>query len=253
MSRSSNSDSCKGPLSAASAWIAGARRAVIQSSPAGLRSASIRALVIIPRSPTSTTRSSPKRSLELVDLGGERARVGGIALEHLDGDRAAIGGAQQPEDDLQLVPLAVAAVAEPGQLAAAALEIARGEVVEHQAAVLEMAPGQRRLDLRLRPAQQIEGPVELVLVDRPEAQHRAQRMRRRRLAELARRRQLGRRLDHPRHDQRQRQLGQPLGPARQQPVEAELAGHAEHRRDMAVRQGPLDRQPVRRRRQAARP
>ena len=54
MSRSSNSDICRAPASASSR-IAGARNAVIQSSPAGAISASMRACVIIPRSPTSTT------------------------------------------------------------------------------------------------------------------------------------------------------------------------------------------------------
>ena len=44
MSRSSNSDSCSGPSSTANAWMAGARSAVIQSSPAGFSSASILAL-----------------------------------------------------------------------------------------------------------------------------------------------------------------------------------------------------------------
>jgi hypothetical protein len=62
-SRSSNNDSCNGPFCAASAWIAGARRQLIQSSPAGLRSSRMRAEVIMPRSPTSTTRPIPKRSL----------------------------------------------------------------------------------------------------------------------------------------------------------------------------------------------
>jgi hypothetical protein len=47
ISRSSNSDICRGPPSSASLRIAGAR--VIQSSPAGFRSSSIRALVIMPR------------------------------------------------------------------------------------------------------------------------------------------------------------------------------------------------------------
>ena len=61
MSRSSNSEGCKGPPSAASALIAGARSAVIQSKPAGARSASMRALVIMPRSPTSTMRFRRKR------------------------------------------------------------------------------------------------------------------------------------------------------------------------------------------------
>src|SRR6266700_2870291 len=46
-SRSSNSDSCSGPFSAAKAWIAGARKQVIQSTPAGFRSSRMRAEVII--------------------------------------------------------------------------------------------------------------------------------------------------------------------------------------------------------------
>ena len=49
----------------ASSRIAGARNAVIQSSPAGAISASMRACVIIPRSPTSTTCASAKRFLTL--------------------------------------------------------------------------------------------------------------------------------------------------------------------------------------------
>jgi len=41
--------------------MAGARSAVSQPSPPSSRSASIRADVIIPRSPTSTSRASPNR------------------------------------------------------------------------------------------------------------------------------------------------------------------------------------------------
>jgi hypothetical protein len=48
-----------------SSWIFGALSAVIQPSPAGSRSSRIRALVIMPRSPTTTTRSKPKRPLSL--------------------------------------------------------------------------------------------------------------------------------------------------------------------------------------------
>jgi len=46
-----------------SAEYAGARKQVIQSTPAGRRSSRIRAEVIIPRSPTSTRRLIAKRSL----------------------------------------------------------------------------------------------------------------------------------------------------------------------------------------------
>src|SRR5882672_1292453 len=65
ISRSSNSDICRAPPSS-NALIAGARKAVIQSSPAGLISSLIRAWVIMPRSPTRTTWSRAKRSFSLV-------------------------------------------------------------------------------------------------------------------------------------------------------------------------------------------
>src|SRR5246127_3379788 len=65
ISRSSNSDICSAPPSS-NALIAGARKAVIQSSPAALMSSVIRAWVIMPRSPTRTTWSRAKRSFSLV-------------------------------------------------------------------------------------------------------------------------------------------------------------------------------------------
>ena len=116
----------------------------------------------------------PKALLDLVDLGGQRARIAGVALEHLDRHRAAVGRAQQAVDDLQLALLAVAVVAEPRQLAAAALQVARGDVVEHQRAVAQMLAGERLLDRRLALAEPVERDVELILVDRPEAEHVAE-------------------------------------------------------------------------------
>jgi hypothetical protein len=110
-----------------------------------------------------------------------------------------------------------------------------------------MAPRERGLDPRLGGAQKVERAIEFVLVDLAQVEHRPQRVRRGRLTQLARGRELGRRLEHPRHHQRQGQARQPLGSARQEPLEAELAGHAEHRGDMAVRQGAQDLQPRRRR------
>src|SRR5271166_5150797 len=64
MSRWSNSESCNAPP-CSSALIAGARNDVIQSRPAGLMSSVMRAWVIMPRSPTSTTWSRRKRCLSL--------------------------------------------------------------------------------------------------------------------------------------------------------------------------------------------
>src|SRR5512143_1845054 len=182
--------------------------------------------------------------LQLGNLRRQRLRIAGVAFEHLDRHRAAVGGAQQPKDDLRPVGTAVAAVAEAGELATPAFEGARGDIVEHQRAVLQMSPRQRLLDRRLRRAQQIEGTVQLVLVHLAQPQHRAQRVRSRRLAQLAGGGQLRRRLDHAGRDQRQRQRGQPLRPPRQQPVETDPPPRAEHRDDRTVRQRPLDRQAV---------
>jgi hypothetical protein len=49
--------------------------------------------------------------LELFDLVRHRRGIADIAFEHLDRHRAALGRAQQSDHDLQLAPLAVAAVA----------------------------------------------------------------------------------------------------------------------------------------------
>ena len=67
----------------------------------------MRALVIRPRSPTSTMRFSRKRVRSF--LMGEHGRVAEIAFEHLDGDRAAVRRAQETEDDLRPVGAMVAA------------------------------------------------------------------------------------------------------------------------------------------------
>ena len=64
ISRSSNSDIWNAPPSRRPR-IAGARSAVIQSSPAGLMSSVMRASVIMPLSPTRTTWPSPKRCFSL--------------------------------------------------------------------------------------------------------------------------------------------------------------------------------------------
>ena len=84
---------------AASALIAGARSAVIQSRPAGRSVSSIRALVSSPRSPTITTRCSLNRCfslsicddsvIALVHRGREADRVAChlFRLRDADGDR----------------------------------------------------------------------------------------------------------------------------------------------------------------------
>ena len=178
----------------------------------------------------------PKPHAQLLDLTGEGARVAEVAFEHLDGDRAAVRRAQEPEDDLRSVGTMIAAVAELRQFAAPSLQIARSDIVEHEHAVLEVAFGEDFLDVGLAAAQEVEGGVEFVLVDSAEVQHRAERVGGGRLAELARGGELGGRLDDPRHDHRQDQLGRTVRPLRQHLVEPEPAHRPERRGDMAVPQ-----------------
>ena len=70
------------------------------------------------------------------------------------------------------------------------IQIARGDVVEHEHAVLEVALGEDLLDAGLATVQKVEGGVELVLVDLAQAEHGAERVGGGRLAELARGREL---------------------------------------------------------------
>ena len=109
-------------------------------------------------------------AFELGDLVGERHGIGDVALEHFDGDGAAVGRAQEAVDDLQLALLAVAVVAAFGQGAAAAFDIARRNVVEHQRPALEMALRQRGLDRALTLEEPVERGVEFVLADLAQGQ-----------------------------------------------------------------------------------
>ena len=136
MSRSSNSEGCNGPPSAASCLIAGARSAVIQSRPAGRSVCSIRALVSTSAVAHHHHALQLEALLQLVDLRRQRQRIGGIAFEHLDRDRAAVGRAHQADDNLRPVTTVVAAVAMLRQFAAASFEIGGGDVVEQQRAIL---------------------------------------------------------------------------------------------------------------------
>src|SRR5215472_13903725 len=112
--------------------------------------------------------------LELVDLARQGERIAGVAREHLDRDRAAFRRTPQAVDDLQFAALAVAIVAELCQRAAAPLEVARGDVVEHQRAILEMTFGKRGFDLRLPIEQPVQRGIEFVLVNLLETEHYAQ-------------------------------------------------------------------------------
>ena len=117
------------------------------------------------------------------------------------------------------------------QFAAAPFEIGRGDVVEQQRAILEVAAGQCGFDERLLAAQPVERGIDLLGGDLAEPQHLAQRMAGSGGVQHSRGRQLGRRLEQTRDDQRQRQIPPPLRrAARQHRVERAPREH------MAVRQ-----------------
>ncbi len=181
----------------------------------------------------------PEALLELGDLARQRRRIPDIAFEHFDRDRAAFGRAQKPEHDLQLAGFAVAIVAEPGERAGTPLEISRGDVIEHQRAVLEMASRQRFLNALLLCQQPIEHVIKRLLVDPSKPQNRAERTACRLAIEQTRRCQLGGRIDEARHHRgdAQRHLARRLPPALgENVVEPDLAQRAQRRRHVPVRQ-----------------
>ena len=173
---------------------------------------------------------------ELGHLAGQRHRVCGAAREHLDGHGTAVRGAEQTVDDLQLASLAVTVVAELGQRAAPAFQIARRDVVEHQGAAGEVAFGEGRLDRRLAHREPVQSAVEFVLVDHAEAELLAQAG-----AGGVRRQcpgggELGARIEQAADDESQHQVATAVALGAEQTIEANLARRAERRGDMPMRQ-----------------
>ena len=68
---------------------------------------------------------------------------------HLHGDGATLGAADQPVVDLQLALHTIARVAQCRERTAAALHVARGQVVEHEPVIL--CAGVREVAARERP------------------------------------------------------------------------------------------------------
>ena len=183
-------------------------------------------------------------ALELGHLIGQGRGIAGVAFEHLDGDGTAVGRAQKAIDDLQLALLAVAAVAPLGQRAAAAFDVARRDVVEHQRPALEMAFGEGGLDGRLTLEQPIEGRVEFVLADLAQGQLDAEArgggggIERLGGGELRGRRDDA--ADDHRHDEVARAIGLVRVFRPEQPVQTDGARRAQNRCDGPVRQRALD-------------
>jgi hypothetical protein len=97
------------------------------------------------------------------DLWHERRAVRCVALKHRNRHRAAARIGEQPVVDLQGAALAITAVAQFGQRTARALEVTRGEVVQHQRVVPQMACSEFLLNSVLSREQPVHGGVQIVL------------------------------------------------------------------------------------------
>ena len=162
------------------------------------------------------------------------------AVEHLHRHRTALGVAQQPELDLQLAALAVARVAAPPQRAAASFQIHRGEVVQHQRAVLEMASGQPSFDPLLALEQPVHGGVQVVLVAVLQPQRLGERVARGVRRQALGGGQLGTRIEDPGDDHRQHASALGRVRAGDGAIQSQLAQRAELGGDMAVGFGTHD-------------
>ena len=137
-SRSSNSERSITPCSAKSR-IVSARSAVIQSKPSTPRSSSsIRRLVIIPRSPTNTTRLNTKSTPDLSYLSTQGFGVSGITREYFDRNRTSLRIAQQTVNNLRKTPFAVTVVAELDQVRPMARVVTAGHVIENERSLREV-------------------------------------------------------------------------------------------------------------------
>src|SRR5438132_935310 len=128
----------------------------------------------MPRSPTSTTRAIPNRPRIFVICAGKVLGSPMLPAKTSTATGQSLPVGQEPEDDLQFVPLAVAGMAELRQGALPALEVRRGDVVEDEAAVRQMPVGQGRLDTPLLREQPVHGRIEVVFIGMVERQPLAQ-------------------------------------------------------------------------------
>src|SRR3954471_15996168 len=174
--------------------------------------------------------------LELVDLRRQRRGISSVAIEHLDGNRTAVRGAEQAVDDLQAALLAVPAVSAFGQRTAASLQVARRDVVEHQRAILQMAPGQRGLDGDLARQQPVECGVEFVVRDLAETKRFAQAGGGGGGGERAGCGQLGGRIEDAANEHCKDEVAAAIAVRAEDAVKADFARRAERGGEVAVRQ-----------------
>ena len=178
----------------------------------------------------------PEGAAQPLDLARQRARIGRVAGVRPHRHRAAFGIRQKAVHDHRATALAVAAVAEARQRTGAALVVAAADIVERLPALGQVPPRQPALNALLALAQPVHRLVQGVLVHGAEAQLPGQRA----VAQQPRRRQLGRRAQHPLGDQRQRPVAPRRAAAVEQRRHAEAAHGLQHDLDMAVGEGALD-------------
>jgi hypothetical protein len=182
----------------------------------------------------------PEPALQRRDLCGQGGGIAGVACEHLDGDRAAVTVAQQAIDDLRPIGPTVPAIAVLRELTVPPLQIRRAHIVEHQRAVFQVTPRQATLDAHLLPAEPIQRRVDLTFLNGAEVEDAAQAGARRFRRQRPHGGQLGAGRDDPAGNHGQRQVALARRHAAEQPRQVELAHHAKHGCNMAMRQGALD-------------
>ena len=185
--------------------------------------------------------AQPEALLQLGDLRGHGGWIGGVAFEYLDRDRTTIRGTQQADHQLRPVAAAVSAVTVTCQWTAAAFEIGRCHVVEHERAVLEVAPCELVFDEALLAAEPVQGGVDFASADAAEADGFPQRVTGGFAVEHPRGGQFRCRVEQPSDDEPQRQVAAALGcAAGQQIVEVDAPGGGQGRKHVAMRQRPAD-------------
>ena len=197
----------------------------------------MRALVSMPRSPTSTTSARPKRSRSFSTVAGT---VAGSAVS--PGTTSTATGrpsasVTRPYSIWSDARPPVTAVAAPRERAVAALDRGGGEVVEDEAAGSQVARREARLDALLALQQPVHRAVQLVLV-------RVGHPQRRRASVLCVQRRVvasfepgaSRRAAIMRHHE----VALARGPALDEPLEAQRAQRAQHGHDVPMGQAAPD-------------
>ena len=164
--------------------------------------------------------------LQLIDLGRQRHRIGGVALKDFNGDGTAVRSTEQAVDDLQRASPAVAAIAAFGQRTAMTFHVARRDIVEHQRPAAEMAFGQHALDGRLTFQQPVQRRVEVVFVDLTEAEHFAQARGGRGRRQPSSGGELGCRIDDPGEQQGKHKVSTTIAGGPENTIQTDLARRA---------------------------